>query len=314
VRQCQYVGARRWLRANVFALLMLLYVVVYVCVGVIFYTQHDGLSFSQALYYCLVIISTIGFGDISPANHPSRVFTFFYILGGFGFFTLILGTRINSLSSIERMESSKNLIQEVLGAAESTTAGVRKERKRRVLISFLKQSGIFAVLLAVGTLFYTQHNGYVFIEALYLSITIGSTVGTGDISPALRADLTETKGGIWFTIIYLIIFVTFTLNFLSWLSAQLFNYTLTHEVKSSMKGHLTQELLQAIDANQSGGIDKLEWLTAILVSHRIVSDNLVHIILKRFEELDLNKDDLLDEKDILSFTHELKAKDAAGVN
>lgn len=29
----------------------------------------------------------------------------------------------------------------------------------------------------IGTLFYSLHNGYVFIEALYLSITIGSTVG-----------------------------------------------------------------------------------------------------------------------------------------
>lgn len=55
--------------------------------GVLFYTQYNGvdameLDAIEALYFSIVTISTVGYGDYSPDNDWERLFTVFYQLVG----------------------------------------------------------------------------------------------------------------------------------------------------------------------------------------------------------------------------------------
>ena len=55
--------------------------------GILFYTQaeefHDaGWSATEALYFSVVTISTVGYGDYSPEDTSSRLFTVVYMLLG----------------------------------------------------------------------------------------------------------------------------------------------------------------------------------------------------------------------------------------
>jgi hypothetical protein len=53
-----------------------------VTVGVLFYTRVEGWRLLDAIYFCIVTLGTVGFGDITPTTDLGKVFTIFYIIVG----------------------------------------------------------------------------------------------------------------------------------------------------------------------------------------------------------------------------------------
>ena len=66
-------------------------VVVVLVSGVVFYRLVEGWSLADSLYFTVVALSTIGFGDLAPTTTFSRLFTVLYALIGVG----LIGTVIN---------------------------------------------------------------------------------------------------------------------------------------------------------------------------------------------------------------------------
>jgi hypothetical protein len=56
------------------------YLVVAMGVGVIFFTQHEGKTFLESLYWVVITGLAVGFGDLYPSDQPGQIFTFFYML------------------------------------------------------------------------------------------------------------------------------------------------------------------------------------------------------------------------------------------
>ncbi|MFH0906292.1 MAG: potassium channel family protein [archaeon] len=52
--------------------------------GTIAYHFLEGWSYLNSLYFCVITLSTIGFGDFSPITTAGKIFTMFYILVGIG--------------------------------------------------------------------------------------------------------------------------------------------------------------------------------------------------------------------------------------
>ena len=71
-----------WSDANFRALLTL--VVVIVGIGTIVYRTLEGLSWTDALYFSVTTITTVGYGDIAPHTTAGKMFTIVYILVGLG--------------------------------------------------------------------------------------------------------------------------------------------------------------------------------------------------------------------------------------
>ena len=59
-------------------------------VGTLGFMILEGLSFIDALYFTIVTISTVGYGDISPTNIPSKIFSIVLIIIGIGTFLTII--------------------------------------------------------------------------------------------------------------------------------------------------------------------------------------------------------------------------------
>jgi len=53
-------------------------------IGMIFYHRVEDWTFFQALYFSVVTLATVGYGDFSPHTVAGRAFTIFYILVGLG--------------------------------------------------------------------------------------------------------------------------------------------------------------------------------------------------------------------------------------
>jgi voltage-gated potassium channel len=53
-------------------------------VGTVVYMLLEGWSFVDALYFCVVTLATVGFGDLHPTTDVGKLFTVLYILSGIG--------------------------------------------------------------------------------------------------------------------------------------------------------------------------------------------------------------------------------------
>jgi hypothetical protein len=65
-----------------------IFVVFIILGGAIFYHQVEGWGWLDSFYFCVTTLTTVGYGDFSPATSSGKIFTIFYILIGIG---IILG-------------------------------------------------------------------------------------------------------------------------------------------------------------------------------------------------------------------------------
>ncbi len=63
-------------------------VVSVILTGSTFYYFVEKMSIVDSIYFCVITLTTVGYGDISPTTNMGKIFTVFYIFLGLG---IILG-------------------------------------------------------------------------------------------------------------------------------------------------------------------------------------------------------------------------------
>jgi voltage-gated potassium channel len=61
-----------------------------VLTGSLFYWRFEDWSYIESLYFCVVTLTTVGYGDLSPTTTETQIFTIVYILTGFGVLVALL--------------------------------------------------------------------------------------------------------------------------------------------------------------------------------------------------------------------------------
>jgi len=87
--------------------------------GTFVYHYLEGWNYIDSLYFCVITLTTVGYGDFSPQTDEGKLFTIFYIILGLG---IILGF-INTVHNHYRDEKLNKI----------------KERKKRTIISTKKR-------------------------------------------------------------------------------------------------------------------------------------------------------------------------------
>ena len=65
--------------------------------GTVFYRFVEDLRWIDSLYFCVITLSTVGYGDISPDTVAGKVFTMFYVVIGIGVFVALVTTTAHHL-------------------------------------------------------------------------------------------------------------------------------------------------------------------------------------------------------------------------
>jgi voltage-gated potassium channel len=52
--------------------------------GVLVYHFLEGWSYLDALYFCVVSLATVGYGDLTPTTPLAKIFTIIYLINGIG--------------------------------------------------------------------------------------------------------------------------------------------------------------------------------------------------------------------------------------
>ena len=63
-----------------------------VVTGTIFYWQFEDWTIVESLYFSIVTLTTVGYGDLSPSTAGTQIFTIVYILTGIGVFVALLAS------------------------------------------------------------------------------------------------------------------------------------------------------------------------------------------------------------------------------
>ena len=170
--------------------------VVYLSLGVAIYsfnTEHfSGVETHpvvDALYFCIVTMCTIGYGDIAPLTPSTKVFACVFVLVGFGFIDILLSGVVNYVLDLQ-----ENMILTATGVASHRLrhhhhhhgfsamdyiVDVAKGRMR-IRLKVGLALGVVVLCVGVGVMFLRFAEGLDWIDSVYLSIMSVTTVGYGD--------------------------------------------------------------------------------------------------------------------------------------
>lgn len=273
--------------------------VIYLSLGVIVYSfNRDHFSGVEthpvvdALYFCIVTMCTIGYGDIAPTTPLTKLFACIFVLVGFGFIDVLLSGVVNHVLNLQEnfiLNGSKVQGQRQLASHDrSRRTGfsscmdcIVDVAKGRMRIRLKVGLALGVVLLCIGlgslVLYFQEHLDWV--DSVYLSVMSVTTVGYGD-----RAF--KTLPGRLFASIWLL-FSTLAVGraFLYLAEARIDkrhrrinNWVLQREI--------TIDDLLAADVNNNGFMSKSEYVIYKLKEMGKISEKDVIEICNQFNKLD----------------------------
>ena len=81
-----------------------------IAIGTIAYTVIEGWSPLNALYFCVVTLATVGYGDLHPTTDVGKLFTVGYILAGIGVLAAFASELTKHRRSGERIAEDLHLV------------------------------------------------------------------------------------------------------------------------------------------------------------------------------------------------------------
>jgi len=250
------------------------------------------LTVVECIYLMSQMITTVGYGDITPAKPRGQVFIGLYVIGALFVISMLISQLSEHLSKVAEEYQEKlreKMLQDATGAdsenAEERVSGNAVESFLHPpppdKTKFLKAVVIFALLDFVFVTFFClwPGEGKTLLQAIYMSIITLSTVGFGAFTPV-------TESGMIFGA-FMMLFGSAALVNVVGAFTELMMQSHAYELREE---HV-EEALQKLKENAWGGDDgkdrvtEIEFLRFALVSQNLVHDREVDNIMKAFQSL-----------------------------
>jgi len=285
-------------------------ILLYFILSVLIYAPLEGWSIADCIYYSVILLTTVGYGDLSPKHTLSRLVSCVFVIVGLTLVASQLGDCLDQLVQME-VKAQKSLIQRVLHSSSSDdevglldAKAHRRRRAKRLLMSLTGVLVWVAFSMVVFKFSFQHAPGW--WETLYFSVMTLTTVGTGDFVPHGNASK------ILVSVICLVGVPLFG-RVLTQL-AQLTYGTAKSDRLDQIVGGLTvdslgcmQEFCRGLEQKgvynpaREGGtkeISPFEFLSFMLVKNGVLETSDLAAVMNNFRELDVSGDGLLAEKDV----------------
>uniref|UniRef100_A0A8C6UF04 Potassium channel, subfamily K, member 4a n=1 Tax=Neogobius melanostomus TaxID=47308 RepID=A0A8C6UF04_9GOBI len=183
---------------------------------------------ASAFFFCGTIITTIGFGNLSPRTWPGQLFCVCYALVGIPMFGILLAGVSDHMGTVLRRAVAKIETLFLKRKVRQTTV--------RVISAVLSILIGCLIFLAVPTVVFQEVEEWSFIESLYFVVITLTTVGFGDFVPGGR------EGGVFKLLVLL--WIVFGLAYFASILTMIGNWlrVLSKRTRaevniSSVKGH-----------------------------------------------------------------------------
>eukprot|EP01039_Chlorochromonas_danica_P008141 gene8141-8981_t len=211
-----------------------------------FYCQYENWTVTDSVFFMIVTLSTVGYGQPAPSDDNSRLFTIFVII--IGIFVIIVGVNdiIHNNLTIVRNFLCKNNKQAVAAGME---VGDIYHYRRQLFYNFF----IFSLWIVIGAAVVKHNEDWSWTEGFYFIMETSSTVGYGDLHIKERS----TKA---FLCVYIIVSTII-------IASMIKTFTLTlEENKQLRKAELRLTQLQSLDflADETRSLNKHETIILLL--------------------------------------------------
>lgn len=125
------------IREEIILFAILTGIILYMIAAGIYYFEHAAqpklfTSIFHSLWWAIVTLTTVGYGDVYPITLGGRIFTFFVLLIGVSLMTIPAGIFTTALMKAREMEEEEKRLAEQKEMEEDIL-----EEKRRIKIHFL---------------------------------------------------------------------------------------------------------------------------------------------------------------------------------
>ncbi|XP_062009035.1 two-pore potassium channel 3-like [Rosa rugosa] len=265
-------------------------VIVYIIIGVVVYLTSGGISGDvvtyrpvDAMYFIVVTLCTIGYGDIVPDTTFTKLFTCFFILVGFGFIDILLHGLVTYIC--DRQESVLlSTVDENKFNTMVQAYFIDKEKGRmRIRIKVCLASTVVFCCIAIGTIVAHYAEGYSWVDSFYLSVTSVTTVGYGDYA-------FNTIGGRCFAVVWLLVSTFAVARAFLYLTEMRIDKRNRKIAKWVLQKEVTLRDLLAADLDNDGCISKSEFVLYKLKEMGMVANKDILLICKQFDSLGHSND------------------------
>uniref|UniRef100_G3PXT0 Potassium channel, subfamily K, member 4a n=1 Tax=Gasterosteus aculeatus TaxID=69293 RepID=G3PXT0_GASAC len=151
---------------------------------------------ASAFFFCGTIITTIGFGNLSPLTWYGQLFCVCYALVGIPMFGILLAGVGDHMGTVLRRAVAKMETLLMKRKVRPTTV--------RVISAILSILIGCLIFLAVPTVVFQEVEDWSFLESFYFVVITLTTVGFGDFVPGADAhkDLPASQPLVWLWIVF----------------------------------------------------------------------------------------------------------------
>lgn len=166
-----------------------IWVILYGMVGIMIFCLSSGsfrgeatLKPVDALYFSVVTLCTIGYGDIVPDTTFTKLFTCVFILVGFGFIDILLNGLVTYVLDMQEAVMMSTLDLNQFNSMVRTYMIDTEKGRMRIRIKVALALAVVFLCIAVGTIGIHFLEHLTWVDSIYLSVTSVTTVGYGDYS------------------------------------------------------------------------------------------------------------------------------------
>lgn len=80
---------------------------IVLAIGTIFYHWIEGWRWLDSLYFCVITLATVGYGDFSPKTDAGKIFTMFYVFIGIGLLIGVFTKLAEALLTMQQEQFNK---------------------------------------------------------------------------------------------------------------------------------------------------------------------------------------------------------------
>ncbi|KAL6223341.1 hypothetical protein ACLB2K_006728 [Fragaria x ananassa] len=280
--------------------------VMYLSLGVVIYSfNRDKFSGIEthpvvdALYFCIVTMCTIGYGDIAPETPLTKVFSCVFVLVGFGFIDILLSGVVNYVLDLQ-----ENIILTGIQMSHHHHHGNRSHRgfsdyivdvakgRMRIRLKVGLALGVVVMCIGVGALVLCFMEDLSWIDSIYLSVMSVTTVGYGDKA-------FKTLPGRLFAAVWLLFSTLAVARAFLYLAEARVDKRHRKIVKWVLHRDITVQDLLAADINNHGFISKSEYIVYKLKEMGKIDEKDIMQICDQFSKLDSNHSGKITLPDLL---------------
>ncbi|XVF87209.1 hypothetical protein PTKIN_Ptkin18bG0100600 [Pterospermum kingtungense] len=261
--------------------------VLYLSLGVVIFwfnrhnfVGHETHPVVDALYFCIVTMCTIGYGDITPNSLATKLFSILFVLVGFGFIDILLSGMVSYVLDLQESHLLRTVQHEVQNkdSAKSYIIDVKKGRMRiRMKVGLALGVVVLCIGVGVGVMHFVESLGW--LDSFNLSVMSVTTVGYGD-----RAF--KTLPGRIFAAIWLLVSTLAVARAFLYLAEARVDKRHRRMAEWVLGQDMTVSEFLAADIDNNGFVSKSEFVIYKLKEMGKVSEKDIMQICEKFDRLD----------------------------